>query len=170
MVEKKERRCPNCGAEIDAADKFCSGCGKPTQLPKGLPKVIEWQIDNACYRIDKQGASYTAPAKNPLTTHSEEIGTIMTTIGLIKNSPSITTVGATTMSQKNRSEKGWIIRWKDIREVKCDPEKCMISLKEKLFTNGLGGGLGTFHVCCTPENYETVALACQTFQGKANKH
>jgi len=37
-------------------------------------------------------------------------------------------------------------------------------LKEKWFTGGLGGGLGARHIQCTPENYETVASACQAFQ------
>jgi len=42
----------------------------------------------------------------------------MTAYGLIKDSPGIATVGITTSSQPNRAEKGWIIRWKDIREIK----------------------------------------------------
>jgi len=133
------------------------------------PSIIEWQINNSFYHIDKKGVSCTAPTKNPLTKHSEEIGNLITTYGLIKGNPGITTVGATTMSQSNRNEKGWMARWKDIREVKSDPEKHAVMLKEKMFTGGLGGCLGTMHIYCTPENYEIVVLACQTFQSDALK-
>jgi hypothetical protein len=56
-----------------------------------------------------------------------------------------------------------------MREVKSDPEKHAVMLKEKLFTGGLGGGLGTMHIYCTPENYEIIVLACQTFQSDALK-
>jgi hypothetical protein len=93
----------------------------------------------------------------------------MTAYGLIKNSPGIATVGITTMSQPNRNEKGWTVRWKDVREVKFKQEKREIMLKEKWFNGGLGGGLGTLELYCTPENYETVASACQTFQNRTPK-
>ncbi len=128
-----------------------------------MSKKLEWQIGEARYQIDRRGASYTAPTKNPLATHGKEIGTLMMTYGLVKGSPGITTVGMTTASQPNRNEKGWTVRWKDAREVKFNPEQHEITLKEKWFTNGLGGGLGTLHIQCTSENYETVASACQTF-------
>jgi hypothetical protein len=90
----------------------------------------------------------------------------MTAYGLVKGSPGITTVGVTTMSQPNQNEKGWTVRWKDVREVKFYQEKRVIQLKERWFTGGLGGGLGTYRIYCTPENYETVASACQAFNAK----
>jgi hypothetical protein len=132
----------------------------------GLTKRLEWQIGEGRFIIDKRCASYTAPTKNPLATHRKEIGTLMTAYGLVKGSPGITTVGVTTMSQPNQNEKGWTVRWKDVREVKLDQEKHMIQLKEKWFTGGLGGGLGTYRIYCTSENYETVASACQAFNAK----
>jgi hypothetical protein len=128
-----------------------------------LLKKMEWQIGEACFQIDKREASYTAPTNNPLATHGKEIGSLMTAYGLIKDSPGIATVGVTTMSQPNRNEKGWTVRWKDVREIKFNPEKREIALKEKWFTNGLGGGLGKLHIYCTPENYDAVASACQGF-------
>jgi hypothetical protein len=73
------------------------------------------------------------------------------------------------MSKQNRAEKGWTVHWKDVRELKTDPQKREIMLKEKLFTGGLGGGLGTHHIYCTPENYETVTTACQTFYSRTQK-
>ncbi len=131
-----------------------------------LPKMLEWQIGEACYQIDSRGASYTAPTKNPLATHGKEIGSLMIAYGVIKGSPGISTVGMTTASQPNRNQKGWTTRWKDIREIKCNPEERAIMLKEKLFTGGLGGGLGTLRIICTPENYDAVASACQTFHSR----
>jgi hypothetical protein len=154
-VVKKAKLCSNCGAAIETADKFCAGCGKEIQQTSepetnksssGLPKKIEWQINGALFHIDRTRVSCTAPTKNPLTKHSEEIGNVMTIYGLVKGSPGITTVGATTMSQQNRAEKGWTVHWKDVRELKTDPQKREIMLKEKLFTGGLGGGLGTHHI------------------------
>lgn len=130
----------------------------------GQPKKLEWQIGQARYQIDKRGASYTAPTKNPLVTHCKEIGTLMTAYGLIKDSLGITTVGRTTASQPNRNEKGWVVRWKDVREIKFDPQQQVILLKEKWFTGGLGGGIGTYRIQCTQENYEVVASACQDFK------
>jgi hypothetical protein len=134
-----------------------------------LQQKFEWQIGESHFYIDKRIASYTAPTKNPLATHGEEIGTLMTAYGLVKGSPGITTVGMTKMSQSNTKEKGWIVHWKDVREVKTNQEERVIMLKEKLFTGGLGGGLGDFHIYCTPENYEAVVSACQGFHSRASK-
>jgi hypothetical protein len=172
---KKARVCLHCGAEMGTGVEFCSSCGKVSQVSSvsktiksldRLPKTLEWQIDEGCFNIDSRGASYTAPTKNPLATHKKEIGTLMTAYGLVKGSPGITTVGVTTMSQPNSNEKGWTVRWKDVREVKFNSEKRMVMLKEKWFTGGLGGGLGTYHIYCTSENYETVVSICQAFQSR----
>jgi hypothetical protein len=171
----KARICSNCGAKMGTAEDLCHSCGKVTQVSSvsktiqssgGLPKILEWQIGEGRFNIDSRGASYTAPTKNPLVTHKKEIGTLMTAYGLVKGSPGIATVGVTTMSQPNSNEKGWTVRWKDVREVKFNPEERVVLLKEKWFTGGLGGGLGTYHVYCTPENYETVASVCQAFQSR----
>jgi hypothetical protein len=142
---------------------------KTSTKPKENQKKLEWQIGDSHFYIDKRIASYTAPTKNPLATHGKELGTLMATYGLVKGSPGVTTVGLTRMSQSNSNEKGWIVRWKDVREVKADQEKLVIMLKEKLFTGGLGGGLGTFRICCTRENYLEVLSACQTFHSKSSK-
>ncbi len=145
------------------------GSKKASAVSDGLPSPLEWQIDEACFYIDKRIASYSEPTKNRLTTHGKEIGTLMTAYGLAKGSPGITIVGMTKMSQPNSNKKGWIVHWKDVREVKTKPEEQLIFLKEKLFTGGLGGGLGTFHIHCTLENYEKVLSACQAFQSRALK-
>jgi hypothetical protein len=175
VARKKTRLCSKCGAEIGTTERLCNSCGRDTKASNvskakgsegGLPKKLEWQIGEARFQIDKRGASYTAPTKNPLATHSKEIGNLMTAYGVIKGSPGIAPVGITTLSQPNRNEKGWTTRWKDVREVKFNPEERVITLKEKWFTGGLGGGLGTLHIYCTPENYETVASACQAFQSR----
>jgi hypothetical protein len=134
-----------------------------------LQQKFEWQIGESHFYIDKRIASYFEPTKNPLATHGKEIGTLMTAYGLVKGSPGIATVGMTKMSQPNSKEKGWIVHWKDVREVKTKPEERVVILKEKLFTGGLGGGLGTFHIYCTPENYEAVVLACQGFLSLGSK-
>ncbi len=134
-----------------------------------LQKKFEWQIGQSRFYIDKRIASYTSPTKNPLATHGKEIGTLMTAYGLVKGSPGISTVGLTRMSQKNSSEKGWIVHWTDVREVKTNLEKCEIMLKEKMFTGGLGGGLGTYHIYCTPENFQEIASICQLFYSYASK-
>jgi hypothetical protein len=158
VTKKKARDCPNGG------NTQTSGASGTKGKEAGMLKILEWQIGEARFQVDKRGASYTAPTKNPLATHGKEIGSLMTAYGLVKDSPGIATVGMTTMSQPNRNEKGWTVRWKDVREVKFDPEQRKIMLKEKLFTGGLGGGLGTFHIQCTPENYETITSAIQAFQ------
>ena len=142
---------------------------KASTKPEEMQKKLEWQIGDSHFYVDKRIASYTAPTKNPLATHGKELGTLMTAYGLVKGSPGIATVGVTKMSQPNSNEKGWIVQWKDVREVKIDPENCVIMLKEKLFTGGLGGGLGTYRIYCTPENYETVASACKGFQSGKTK-
>jgi hypothetical protein len=142
---------------------------KASNKPKEMQKKFEWHIDESTFYIDKRIASYTAPTKNPLATHGKELGTLMTAYGLVKGSPGIATVGVTRMSQPNSKEKGWTVHWKDVREVKTDPENCLIMLKEKLFTGGLGGGLGTFRIYCTQENYGEVVSACQVFHNKTSK-
>jgi hypothetical protein len=142
---------------------------KASKLSEEMQKKLEWQIGESHFYVDRRIASYTAPTKNPLATHGKEIGTLMTTYGLVKGSPGITTVGVTKMSQPDSNEKGWIVRWKDVREVKADPENLVIKLKEKLFTGGLGGGLGTFRICCTRENYAAFVSACQAFHNKISK-
>jgi hypothetical protein len=142
---------------------------KASEKSGNLQQKFEWQIGESHFYIDKRKASYTAPTKNPLATHGKEIGILMTTYGLVKGSPGIATVGMTKMSQPNSNEKGWTVHWKDVREVKLNPEERVIILKEKLFTGGLGGGLGTFHICCTPENYEEIVSACQGFHSRASK-
>lgn len=134
-----------------------------------LQKKFDWQIGQSRFYIDKRIASYTAPTKNPLATHGKEIGTLMTAYGLVKGRPGISTVGLTRMSQKNSCEKGWIVHWKDVREVKTNLEKYEIMLKEKMFTGGLGGGLGTYHIYCTPENFQEIASICQLFYSYASK-
>jgi hypothetical protein len=142
---------------------------KARNRSEDIQHKFEWQIGESHFYVDKRIASYTAPTKNPLATHGKEIGTLMTAYGLVKGSPGVATVGMTKMSQPNSNEKGWIVHWKDVREVKTNPEEHVIMLKEKLFTGGLGGGLGTFHIYCTPENYETVLSACQGFLNRATK-
>jgi len=142
---------------------------KAINKPEEMQKKFEWQIGESHFYVDKRIASYTAPTKNPLATHGKELGTLMTAYGLVKGSPGIATVGVTKMSQPNSKEKGWIVKWKDAREVKTDPENRVIMLKEKLFTGGLGGGLGTFRIYCTGENYDQVVLACQFFHNKTSK-
>jgi hypothetical protein len=142
---------------------------KASNKPKEAQIKFEWQIGESHFHVDRRIASYTAPTKNPLATHGKEIGTLISTYGLVKGSPGVTTVGVTRMSQPNSNEKGWTVHWKDVREVKADPEKQEIRLKEKLFTGGLGGGLGTYHICCTPENYAEVLSACQAFHKKTSK-
>ncbi|NLF88298.1 hypothetical protein GX563_05685 [Candidatus Bathyarchaeota archaeon] len=134
-----------------------------TKKVKEAPKKFEWQIGESHYYVDKSIVRYTAPTKNPLATHGKEIGILTATYGLVKGSPGITTVGVTKMSQPNTNEKGWIVRWKDVREVKADPEKSVIMLKEKLFTGGLGGGIGKFCIYCLPEMYSEFVSACQGF-------
>jgi predicted RNA-binding Zn-ribbon protein involved in translation (DUF1610 family) len=172
VAKKKAKRCSSCGTEIGTAEKLCPSCRRDTGVSQTsetngssrvLPKKLEWQIGQARFQIDKRGASYTSPTKNPLATHSKDIGNLLTAYGIIKDSPGMTTVGLTASSQPNRTEKGWTVRWKDVREVKFNPEEHLVMLKEKWFTGGLGGGLGTLRLCCTPENYETVAATCQTF-------
>jgi hypothetical protein len=142
---------------------------KARNRSEDMQHKFEWQIGESRFYVDKRIASYTAPTKNPLATHGKEIGTLMTAYGLVKGSPGIATVGMTKMSQRNSNEKGWIVHWKDVREVKTNPEEHVIMLKEKLFTGGLGGGLGTFHIYCTPENYEAVLSACEGFFSRATK-
>ncbi len=142
---------------------------KASNRSEDMQQKFEWQIGESHFYIDKRIASYTAPTKNPLATHGKEIGTLMTTYGLVKGSPGIATVGVTKMSQPNSNEKGWAVHWKDVREVKTNPEERVIMLKEKMFTGGLGGGLGTFHIYCTPENYEAVVSACHGFHSRASK-
>jgi hypothetical protein len=142
---------------------------KASNGSKDLQLKFEWQIGESKFYIDKRIASYTAPTKNPLATHGKEIGTLMTAYGLVKGSPGIATVGITKMSQPNSNEKGWIVHWKDVREVKTNPEEYAIMLKEKLFTGGLGGGLGAYHIYCSPENYEAIMSACQGFHSQASK-
>jgi hypothetical protein len=163
----------NTAGSVTTKAESYPNSGKDCQVPKpsktkgngdGQLKKLEWQIGQARFQIDRRSASYTTPTKNPLATHSKEIGTLMTAYGLIKDSPGIATVGITTASQPNRNEKGWVVRWKDVHEIKFDPEQQVIMLKEKWFTGGLGGGLGTFCIQCTPENYASIASACQAFQ------
>jgi hypothetical protein len=133
------------------------------------PPRIEWQIGEAQFWVDKKSASFTEPTKNPLTTHGKETGALMIAYGLIKGSPGISTVGMTKMSQPNSKEKGWIVHWKNVREIKFNPTENTVILKEKLFTDGLGGGLGTYRIQCTPENYQKVTSACQAFHKRAPK-
>ncbi|MEM3677197.1 MAG: hypothetical protein QW176_03510 [Candidatus Bathyarchaeia archaeon] len=52
---------------------------------------------------------------------------------------------------------GSFIRWQDVREVLLYPEKHVVVLKERWITGGLGGGLRSLSLYCTPENYGTVA-------------
>jgi hypothetical protein len=177
MGRKKAGVCSNCGAKMGTAE-LCPSCGKVTQVSStsktikstnGLPKILEWQIGEGLFNIDSRGANYTAPTKNPLATHKKEIGTLMTAYGLVKGISGIATVGVTTMSQPNSNAKGWTVRWKDVREIKFNPEERVVMLKEKWFTGGLGGGLGTYHIYCTLENYETVASVCQAFQSRRHQ-
>jgi hypothetical protein len=142
---------------------------KASDRSGNLQQKFEWQIGESHFYLDKRIATCTAPTKNPLATHGKEIGTLMTMYGLVKGSAGIATVGITKMSQPNRNEKGWTIHWKDVREVKTNPEEHVIMIKEKLFTGGLGGGLGTFHIQCTIENYDSVVSACQSFHSHASK-
>jgi hypothetical protein len=142
---------------------------KSRNRSEDLQQKFEWQIGVSHFYIDKRIATCTAPTKNPLATHGKELGTLMTAYGLVKGSSGITTVGVTTMSQPNRNEKGWTVHWKDVREVKTNPAEYSIMLKEKLFTGGLGGGLGSYHIQCTIENYEAVLSTCQTFHSRASK-
>ena len=167
-VQTAERKWGQLKNSVQVAEKLLKYrvSQKQSKAQIGYRKSLEWQIDEGRFNIDSRGASYTAPTKNPLATHKKEIGTLMTAYGLVKGSPGITTVGVTTMSQPNSNEKGWTVRWKDVREVKINPEKRVVMLKEKWFTGGLGGGLGTYHIYCTPENYEIVASICQAFQSR----
>ena len=142
---------------------------KASTKPEVMQKKLEWQIGDLHFYVDKRIASYTAPTKNPLATHGKELGTLMTAYGVVKGSPGIATVGVTNMSKSNSNEKGWTVLWKDVREVKLDLEKRVVSLKEKWLTGGLGGGLGTYHIYCTPENYDAVASACKAFQSGKTK-
>lgn len=119
------------------------------ETPDGLPKKLEWLIGQARFQINNRGASYTAPTKNPLATQSKNIGHLLTLYGIAKDRPGITTVGLTASSQPNRTEKGWTVNWKDVRQIQLNPEERVVMLKEKWFTGGLGGGLGNFRLYCT---------------------
>ena len=116
------------------------------------------------FRVDSKSAGFTAPAR--IGGANKIIGYLTLILGIANDRPGAVVVGATGASQPSRSSRGWGVEWKDVRKVELYPRERIVMLKEKRFTGGLGGGLTSLRIYCTPENYETVAMMSMAHTGK----
>lgn len=69
-------------------------------------------------------------------------------------------------SQTRGAGIGSDIGWNDVRQVLPYPKERVVLLKERWFTGGLGGGLMSIRLYCTPGNFETVAAMSLAYSKK----
>jgi hypothetical protein len=116
------------------------------------------------FRLDSRSVEFTTSAR--IGGANKVIAYLTLILGIANDRPGAVVVGVTGVSQPSRSSRGWSVEWKDVREVTFYPRERVVMLKEKRFTSGLGGGLTSLRIYCTPENYETVAAMSLAHTGK----
>jgi hypothetical protein len=107
------------------------------------------------FRVDSQGAVFITP--RTIRGANKIIGFMIMILGASQARLSAIMLGWSQASLPSSDWGGDKIDWDDVRSVELHPEKKVVILKEKWFTGGLGGGLRSFRIYCTSENYESVA-------------
>lgn len=107
------------------------------------------------FRVDTQGAAFVTP--RTIRGANRVLGFLTMFLGISQGRLSASLIGWSQASLGSSEWGGDSIAWSDVRGVALHPRERVVVLKEKWFTGGLGGGLRSFRLYCTPENYQQVA-------------
>jgi len=125
--------------------------------------IIEQSYRQLRFRVESRGAGFTTRSKQ--RDIFKKISFLLILIGIARPSLVSVVVGLQ-QSQTRGAGIGSDIGWDDVRQVLLYPKERVVVLKEKWFTGGLGGGLTSVRLYCTPENYETVAAMSLAYSKK----
>jgi hypothetical protein len=115
------------------------------------------------FRVEKRGAGFTTRSEQwPVF---KAVGFFLTLMGIVQERLVSVVIGLQA-SQTHGAGIGNAIRWHDVRQVLLYPKERVVTLRERWFTGGLGGGLRSLRLYCTPENYETVAAMSLEYSKK----
>jgi hypothetical protein len=116
--------------------------------------MIQQSYRQVRFRVESRGAGFTTRSKQRDV--YKKLGSLLVLMGIAKSSLTAITIGLQ-QSQTEGAGVGKEIAWNEVRNVSLYPKQDVVLLKERWFTGGLGGGLMSIRLYCTPENYETVA-------------
>jgi hypothetical protein len=116
------------------------------------------------FRIDSKGAAFITP--RTIKGANKIFGYLVTLLGISQGRVSAVVIGWSQASLPSMDWGGDDMDWNDVRAVALYPREHVVTLKEKWFTGGLGGGLRSLRLYCTLENYEAVAAMCNASIGR----
>ena len=116
--------------------------------------IIQQSYRQVRFRVESRGAGFTTRSKQRNV--YKGISFLLILMGIARSSPPAILIGLQ-QSHTSGAGIGGGISWHDVRQVLLYPKEHVVLLKERWFTGGLGGGLRTIRLYCTPQNYETVA-------------
>jgi len=125
--------------------------------------IIQQSYRQVRFRVESRGAGFITRMEQRDV--FKGISSLLILMGIAK--PSLTTIViGLQQSQTKGAGIGSDIGWDDVRQVLLYPKERVVLLKERWFTGGLGGGLRSVRLYCTPENYETVAAMSLEYSKK----
>jgi hypothetical protein len=131
-----------------------------------IHSIIQQSYRQVRFRVESRGAGFI--------TRSEQrdvykgLSALLILMGIARPSLTSIVIGLQ-QSQTKGAGIGSDIGWDDVRQVLLYPKERVVLLKERWFTGGLGGGLRSVRLYCTPENYETVVAMSLEYSKKRTK-
>jgi len=125
--------------------------------------IIEQSYRQLRFRVESRGAGFTTRSKQ--RDIFRKISFLLILLGIANRSPASIVIGLQ-QSQTSGAGIGMDIAWNDVRQVLLYPRERVVQLKEQWFTGGLGGGLRSVRLYCTPGNYEVVAAMSLEYNKK----
>lgn len=125
--------------------------------------TIQQSYRQVRFRVESRGAGFTTRSKQRNV--YKGISFLLILMGIARSSPPAIVIGLQ-QSHTSGAGIGGEINWHDVRQVLLYPKEHVILLKERWFAGGLGGGLRTIRLYCTPQDYETVAAISSEYSKK----
>jgi len=125
--------------------------------------IIQQSYRQVRFRVESRGAGFTTRSKQRNV--YKGISFLLILMGIARSSPPAMLIGLQ-QSHTSGAGIGGEISCHDVRQVLLYPKERVVVLKEKWFTGGLGGGLTSVRLYCTPENYEVVAAMSLEYNKK----
>ena len=125
--------------------------------------TIQQSYRQVRFRVESRGAGFTTRSKQRNV--YKGISFLLILMGIARSSPPAIVIGLQ-QSHTSGAGIGGEINWHDVRQVLLYPKEHVILLKERWFAGGLGGGLRTIRLYCTPQDYETVAAMSSEYSKK----
>ena len=125
--------------------------------------IIQQSYRQVRFRVESRGAGFITRSKQ--IDVFKGFSFLLILMGIARPSLASIVIGLQ-QSQTKGAGIGSDIGWNDVRQVLLYPKERVVLLKERWFTGGLGGGLRSLRLYCTPQNYETVAAMSLAYSKK----